>query len=71
MNSSTATKTVGALRHVFAIHGLPEQLASDNDVQVVSDEFSHFVKQNDIKHIRSVPYHPATNGLAEHFIPNF
>ena len=26
MNSSITTKTVEALRHVFALHGLPEQL---------------------------------------------
>ena len=56
---------------MFAIHGLPEQLVSDNGAQFVSDEFSHFVKQNGIKHIRSAPYHPASNGLAERFIQTF
>ena len=71
MNSSTTTKTVDALRHVFAIHGLPEQLVSDNGAQFVSDEFSQFMKQNGIKHLRSAPYHPATNGLAERFIQTF
>ena len=71
MNSSTTTKTIEALRHVFAIHGLPEQLVSDNGAQFVSDEFSHFMKENGIKHLRSAPYHPATNGLAERFIQTF
>ena len=58
-------------RHVFAIYGLPEQIASDNGAQFVSKEFSDFVKENGIKHLRSVPHHPATNGLAEDFIQTF
>ena len=53
------------------IHGLPVQLVSDNSAQFVCDEFSHFMKQNGIKHLRIAPYHPATNGLAEHFIHTF
>ena len=71
MNSSTTTKTIETLRHVFAVHGLPEQLVSDNGAQFVSDEFSHFMKENGIKHLRSAPYNPATNGLAERFIQTF
>ena len=57
MNSSTTTKTIEALRHVFAIRGLPEQLVSDNGAQFVSNEFSHVMKENGIKHLRSAPYH--------------
>jgi len=71
MSTSTATKTVEALRHVFAIHGLPDLIVSDNGAQFVSDEFNQFLKQNGIRHIRSAPYHPATNGLAERFIQSF
>ena len=71
MNSSTTAKTIEALRHVFAIHGLPEQIVSDNGAQFISDDFNHFMKQNGIKHLRSAPYHPATNGLAERFIQTF
>ena len=29
MNCSTTAKTIEALQHVFAIHGLPEQIVSD------------------------------------------
>ncbi|XP_051785433.1 uncharacterized protein K02A2.6-like [Erpetoichthys calabaricus] len=50
---------------------LPEQLVSDNGTQFTSAEFQAFVKKNGIKHITSVPYHPATNGLAECFIQSF
>ena len=56
------------LRAMFARHGLPEQLVSDNGPQFTSSEFEQFLKGNCIKHILSAPYHPASNGLAERFI---
>ena len=71
MSSTTATKTVEELRKLFTTHGLPEQLVSDNGPQFVAEEFGSFMKNNDIKHIRSTPYHPATNGLAERFVQTF
>ena len=54
MNSSTTAKTIEALRHVFAVHGLPEQLVSDNGAHFISDEFALFMKENGIKHISEV-----------------
>ena len=56
------------LRKMFAANGLPEHLVTDNGPQFISEEFAHFVKENIIKHTRSMPYHPASNGLAERFI---
>ena len=44
---------------------------TDNGPQFTSDEFSHFLKQNGVKHIRCSPYHPASNGLAERFVRTF
>ena len=65
MNSTTTTKTLEVLRQIFSAYGLPEQLVTDNGPQFTSEEFSVFVKCNGIKHIRTVPYHPSSNGLAE------
>ncbi|CAC5409228.1 unnamed protein product [Mytilus coruscus] len=50
---------------MFAIHGLPESIVSDNGTPFASQEFQDFVQRNGIKHIRSSPYQPSTNGLAE------
>ena len=61
MPSTTATRTIEAL------WWLPLQLVSDNGPQF-SAEFKDFLIHNGIKHLRSAPYHLATNGLAEHFI---
>ena len=68
MKETTATKTIEILRVIFARFGLPEQIVTDNGPQFVSEEFSHFLKSNGIKHIRCAPYHPASNGLAERFV---
>ena len=68
MSSTTTLKTLDVLREWFAAHGIPEHLVTDNGPQFVSEEFATFAKRNGIKHVRSAPYHPASNGLAERFI---
>ena len=50
---------------IFATHGLPLKIVTDNGPSFTSDEFKRFVKGNGIKHVTSAPYHPSTNGLAE------
>ena len=65
MSSTTSEKTIETLQMLFARHGVPAQLISDNGAQLKSEEFEQFLKRNGIKHITSVPYQPATNGLAE------
>ena len=68
MTSTTAPATIRVLREMFATYGLPQQLVSDNGPQFTSTEFADFLKQNGIKHIKSAPYHPSTNGAAERFV---
>lgn len=68
VKNATSTMTVELLRTLFSRTGLPEQLVSDNGTQFTSEEFQSFVKGNVIKHTTSVPFHPATNGLAERSI---
>ena len=71
MKTTTAAKTIEALRQLFAAYGLPEQVVSDNGLQFTAEEFKDFMKVNGIKHIRSTPYHPSTNGLVERFVQMF
>jgi len=68
MSTTTASKTVSVLREVFARYGLPQQLVSDNGPQFIAEEFSEFLRLNGVKHIRSAPYHPATNGAVERMV---
>ena len=71
MERTTTTQTIDHLRNLFARWGIPQQVVSDNGPQFVSEEFTRFIKANNIKHTKSSPYHLATNGLAEHFIQTF
>ena len=68
MTSITASRTINVLREIFARFGIPQQLVSDNGPQFVSDEFKQFMAANRIKHIKSSPYHPASNGAAERMV---
>ena len=71
MTSTTSAKVITELRRIFSTYSLPQQLVSDNGPQFVSAEFTQFLKENGVKHIRCSPYHPASNGLAERFIQSF
>ena len=71
MPQTTAVRTIAALRYLFSVHGLPEEIVSDNGPQFVSSEFEEFTKKNGIRHTRSSPYHPASNGEAERFVRTF
>ncbi|UYV83534.1 K02A2.6-like [Cordylochernes scorpioides] len=68
MDHCTATATVRVLRNLFAVHGLPDQVVSDNGRMFVVHEFQEFLRMNGIRHITSAPYHPQTNGQAERVV---
>ena len=65
MPSTTSSQTIEKLRSIFASHGLPKTIVSDNGPSLVSSEFKKFLQLNRIRHITLAPYHPSTNGLAE------
>ena len=71
MSSTTAERTITELRKLFATHGLPTQVVTDNGAQFTSQEFAEFLKLNGIHHYKSAPYHPATNGEAERYVQTF
>ena len=67
MASTSSTKTIAVLNHLFSRYGFPDQVVSDNGPQFTSQEFSEFLRSCGVKHLRSAPYNPATNGLIERF----
>lgn len=71
MTSTTSESTINALRYLFSSYGLPVEIVSDNGPQFVSEEFETFLKENGIRHIKSAPYHPASNGEAERAVRTF
>ncbi|XP_058038754.1 uncharacterized protein K02A2.6-like [Ahaetulla prasina] len=65
MRSMTAEAVIAALRHLFATHGLPDTLVSDNGPQFTATQFEEYLADAGIRHALSAPFHPASNGLAE------
>ena len=65
MSNITAPTTIDKLRAVFAVHGLPDTLVTDNGTSFTSELFTEFMQQNGIHHIQTAPFHPASNGLVE------
>ncbi|XP_037515314.1 uncharacterized protein K02A2.6-like [Rhipicephalus sanguineus] len=63
--SATAEQTVEHLRDIFARFGLPRCIVTDNGTPFTGKAFQDFVLGNGIKHLRTAPFHPASNGLAE------
>ena len=51
MTSMTAAATVTKLMAVFAAHGLPERVVTDNGPQFISQEFKDFMQRNGVVHI--------------------
>ena len=70
-STSTTAVTIEKLQLTFSSLGLPEILVTDNGSSFTSSEFTDFVKVNGIQHVRTVPYHPASNGLAERAVQTF
>ena len=50
MSSTTTERTIDKFRLIFATHGLPEEVVSDNGPQFTSTEFAEFMRKNSIKH---------------------
>ena len=65
LQSITSAKTIEKLRIVFATHGLPRKVVTDNGASFTSEEFHAFMSENGITHVTTAPYHPSSNGLAE------
>ena len=68
MSTTTASKTIIVLREMFAHYGLPKVLVSNNGTQFIAEEFRHFMEDNGIRHVRTSPYHPVSNGAAERLV---
>lgn len=62
---TTASNVIKFLKNIFAYHGIPKVLESDNGPQFSSVDFKNFAKLWQFDHHTSSPHHPRGNGLAE------
>lgn len=65
VSAANSYSTIENLRWLFPTFGLPEILVTDNGSVFTASEFQDFMRRNGNRNLRSAPYHPATNGLAE------
>uniref|UniRef100_A0A674DZP4 Gypsy retrotransposon integrase-like protein 1 n=1 Tax=Salmo trutta TaxID=8032 RepID=A0A674DZP4_SALTR len=63
----TAQAIVDILDSLFTRWGLPLTLTTDNGPQLISAEFSSYLSNKGIKHIRTAYYNPQANGGVERF----
>ena len=61
----TANAIVTHTKSIFARHGIPEVVYSDNGPQFQSSVYSQFALAYQFNHITSSPYFPQRNGEAE------
>ena len=65
LKNMTSSECISYMKSVFAIHGIPETLITDNAKQFTSHEFKNFSEEWEFVHKTSSPYYPRSNGFAE------
>jgi hypothetical protein len=68
MNKTTAFLTIRAFEKVFARHGLPDTIKSDNGSPFQSKEVKDYLTAQGIHHHRVTPLWPQANGKVEGFM---
>ncbi|XP_046592854.1 uncharacterized protein K02A2.6-like [Neodiprion lecontei] len=66
-NESSET-TIVMIKSLFARHGIPKIVRSDNGPQFSSHKFKEFAKAWGFEHTTSSPTYPRSNGLVERFV---
>ena len=63
--STKSSAIITKMKTLFARHGIPEVVKSDNGPQYSSGDFAEFAKSWGFKHVTSSPLYPKSNCLAE------
>uniref|UniRef100_A0A3P9MCB8 Gypsy retrotransposon integrase-like protein 1 n=1 Tax=Oryzias latipes TaxID=8090 RepID=A0A3P9MCB8_ORYLA len=65
LQNPTSMNITNCMKHLFATHGLPESIVTDNGTPFISKEFKLYLQENGISHRRITPYWPQANGEVE------
>ena len=65
LKGTTSSMVITHMKSIFARHGIPEIVISDNGPQFASKEFAEFAAKWEFSHITSSPRYPKANGMAE------
>ena len=70
LTTTTSWSVARVLSSLFARHGVPVVLVSDNGPQFVSAEFASFAKKWKFERVTSSPHYALSNGTAENAGPD-
>ena len=62
LKSILSRNIIDCLDRIFAMHGIPESLKTDNGPQFISSEFKDYMMVNGVIHVTSTPLWPQGNG---------
>ena len=65
LNQTTAEEVILHTKSIFARHGIPDLVVSDNGPQYSSEAYANFARKFQFEHITSSPHYPQSNGEAE------
>lgn len=65
LHNITTAAVIHKMKAVFAGHGIPTKVVSDNGPCYNSREFKQFAESWGFQHVTSSPHYPQSNGLAE------
>ena len=65
VKKNTAKVAIKSLENMFATHGLPWTVTSDNGLHFVAEIFESFLQENGIEHRKITPLRPQANGEIE------
>jgi hypothetical protein len=68
MQNTSSASTISVLKNLFSRYGWCDEIVSDNGSQFMSQEFSEFCIHYGIRHLRTAPRHPQSNGQAERYV---
>lgn len=67
-NNTTTTNVIGYVKAMFAEHGIPEKMITDNGPQYAAKEFHQFSIAYGFSHVTSSPRYPQSNGFIERMV---
>lgn len=68
VHSTKAASTISKLERIFATHGIPTIIKSDNGPPFTSHEFHAYITEIGVKHQKITPHWPQANSEAENFM---
>ncbi|XP_055355728.1 uncharacterized protein K02A2.6-like [Paramacrobiotus metropolitanus] len=71
MKHATSDGVLEALLNLFSRYGACTEIVTDNGTQFTSQEFADFCTVHGIRHLRTPPGHPQSNGQAERYVQTF